>query len=47
MTAIVGIIGAAVLFGLFTVLRPSDNGCAGQCPGCTHDGKCETKGVNR
>jgi hypothetical protein len=47
MTAIAGIIGAAVLFGLFTVLRPSDNGCAGQCPGCTHDGKCETKGVNR
>jgi attachment p12 family protein len=48
MTVIVGVIGAAVLFGLFTVLRPSDNGgCAGQCPGCTHDGKCETNGVNR
>ena len=47
MTVIVGVIGAAVLFGLFTVLRPSDNGCTGQCVGCTRDGKCETKGVNR
>ena len=47
MTVIVGVIGAAVLFGLFTVLRPSDNGCTGQCPGCTQDAKCETNGVNR
>ncbi|HEV8498762.1 MAG TPA: hypothetical protein VGQ56_17925 [Gemmatimonadaceae bacterium] len=47
MTVIVGVIGAAVLFGLFTVLRPSDNGCTGQCVGCTRDGKCETNGANR
>jgi hypothetical protein len=47
MTVIVGVIGAAVLFGLFTVLRPSDNGCTGHCAGCTRDGKCETNGVQR
>lgn len=45
MTVIVGVIGAAILFGLFSVLRPSDNGCTGHCAGCTHDGKCETNEV--
>ena len=41
MTYVIGIIGAAVLFGVFTILRPSDTGCTGRCPGCTHDGACE------
>jgi len=42
MTAIVGIIGAAALFGLFTALRPRDrdDGCTGNCVGCTRNGAC-------
>jgi len=47
MTVIVGVLGAALLFGLYTALRPSDDGCTGQCVGCKGDGKCETNGVNR
>ena len=46
MTAIIGVIGAALLFGVFTLLRPRDNGgCTGGCAGCTGDGECENKGV--
>ena len=44
MTVIVGVIGAAVLFGLFAMLRQNDKGCTGQCIGCTRDGACESKG---
>ena len=40
MTWIVGVIGAALLFGLFSALRPRDAGCAGHCAGCTGDGAC-------
>ena len=48
MTVIVGVIGAAVLFGLFTLLRPNDrSGCTGNCAGCTRDGACETKEAKR
>ena len=44
MTTIVGVIGAALLFGLFVLLRPNDkSGCTGGCPGCTHDHACSTK----
>ena len=43
MTYVLGVIGAAVLFGLFTVLRPSESACNGQCAGCTRDGACERK----
>lgn len=43
MTYIVGIIGAAVLFGAFAMLRPGDTGCTGQCVGCTRDGACESR----
>ena len=36
MTVIVGVIGAAVLFGLFSMLRTRDKaGCTGHCAGCT------------
>lgn len=49
MTAIGGIAIAALLFGLLTVLRPSDRsgkvGCTGNCGACTHDGACESKGA--
>jgi hypothetical protein len=45
MTVIVGVIGAALLFGLFTMLRPSDDGCTGHCAGCTGDGTCDKDGV--
>ena len=47
MTVIAGIIGAALLFGLYTVLRPGDRGagCTGRCAGCKRDGACETNGV--
>lgn len=46
MMTIVGVLGAAVLFGLFALLRPNDrSGCTGSCPGCTRDHACskETK----
>lgn len=46
MTVIVGVIGAALLFGLFSMLRPSDKGCTGQCVGCTRDGACESKSAD-
>ena len=41
MTYIVGVIGAAVLFGIFALLRPRPAGCTGHCDGCTRDGACE------
>lgn len=44
MTWLVGIVGAALLFGLFAALRPRDAGCAGGCVGCTRDGACESGG---
>ena len=47
MTIIAGVIGAAVLFGLFTMLRPSDQGCTGHCVGCTRDGACDSRGAKR
>lgn len=47
MTVIIGVVGAAVLFGLFTLLRPSDKGCTGHCIGCTGDGACDSDGVKR
>jgi len=43
MTWIVGVLGAAVLFGTFAMLRPSEGGCTGQCAGCTRDGACKLK----
>ena len=44
MTVIAGVIGAAILFGLFAMLRPGDEagGCTGHCAGCTRDGACES-----
>ena len=43
MTTIVGVIGAAILFGVFTLLRPRDrDGCGGNCLGCTRDGACKS-----
>lgn len=47
MTVVIGVIGTALLFGLFTMLRPSQRGCTGQCAGCTRDGACETGGERR
>ena len=48
MTTIVGVIGAALLFGLFSALRPRDkDGCDGRCVGCTGDGGCESRGAKR
>ena len=42
MTYVAGVIGAALLFGIFAMLRPRDSaGCSGQCVGCTRDGACE------
>jgi len=41
MTTIIGVVLAALLFGLFALLRPNDrSGCTGSCPGCTRDGAC-------
>lgn len=46
MTIIAGVLGAAVLFGLFTMLRSGDDrGCTGHCAGCTRDGACESRGA--
>jgi hypothetical protein len=43
MNAILGIVLAAVCFGLFTLLRARDRGgCAGGCVGCTGNGHCGT-----
>ena len=43
MSAIIGIVLAALCFGLFTLLRPRDRGgCTGGCVGCTGQGRCET-----
>jgi hypothetical protein len=48
MTIIAGVVGAALLFGLFTMLRPNDkSGCNGQCAGCTRDGACDSGGTKR
>ena len=46
MTYIVGVVGAALLFGLFAMLRPRDEGCTGQCIGCTGDGACAARRRN-
>ena len=43
MTYIVGIIGAALLFGAFALLRPSEAGCTGHCVGCARDGACKSR----
>ena len=43
MTVIIGVIGAALLFGFFSMLRPRDKaGCTGggNCASCTGDGHC-------
>ena len=43
MNAVLGIVLAALCFGLFTLLRARDRGgCTGGCVGCTGDGRCET-----
>jgi hypothetical protein len=47
MTALWGILGAAVLFGVFTMLRSRDRGCTGNCVGCTRDASCKAEGVRR
>jgi hypothetical protein len=45
MTVLVGVIGAAILFGVFAMLRPNDKGCTGHCAGCVGDGACDRDGV--
>jgi hypothetical protein len=49
MPVIGGIAIAALLFGLFTALRPNDRsgrvGCSGDCGACTNDGACDSKGA--
>ena len=47
MTVIWGIVGMAILFGLFTMLRSRDRGCTGNCAGCTRDEACKADGVKR
>ena len=42
-TVIVGVIGAALLFGVFAMLRPRGEGCTGNCVGCTRDRSCESR----
>ena len=44
MTVIIGIGGMALLFGLFTILRPREDACTGHCAGCTRDRACEKNG---
>jgi hypothetical protein len=45
MTTMLGVLGAALLFGVFAALRPRDrgDGCSGNCAGCLRDGACETR----
>jgi hypothetical protein len=48
MTVIAGVVGMALLFGVFTLLRPNDrSGCTGSCVGCTRNGACESEGAKR
>ena len=45
MSTLIGILGAAVLFGLFTMLRSRDRGCTGTCVGCARNGACRNEGA--
>jgi hypothetical protein len=47
MRVVIGIVGMAVLFGIYTMLRPREDACTGHCQGCTGDGTCETNGARR
>lgn len=47
MTMIWGILIAAILFGIFTMLRSRDRGCNGNCAHCTRDASCKADGVRR
>ncbi|HZI99978.1 MAG TPA: hypothetical protein VFD22_04900 [Gemmatimonadaceae bacterium] len=47
MSAIWGILCAAILFGVFTMLRARDKGCNGNCVGCARDASCKADGVER
>ena len=48
MTTLLGILGAAALFGLFTLLRSRDRGCTGNCVGCARaTGSCATDGAKQ
>lgn len=47
MSVIVGVAGMAILFGLFTWLRPADKGCTGNCIGCARNRACESEGTKR
>lgn len=50
MTVFGGIAIAALLFGIFTALRPGDRagrvGCTGNCGACARDDACESKGAH-
>ena len=39
MTVVIGVLVAALLFGAFTLLRPADKGCTGNCVGCLRNGQ--------
>ena len=48
MTTLLGILGAAALFGLFTLLRSRDRGCTGNCVGCARAaGSCASDGAKQ
>ena len=47
MRIVIGIVGMAVLFGIYTMLRPRQGACTGQCQGCTGDRACENAGAKR
>ena len=46
MTTIIGVLGAALLFGAFAMLRPRKAGCTGHCIGCAGGGACENEGAS-
>ena len=46
MTWVAGVLGAALLFGAFAMLRPRETACTGHCVGCTRDGACGRRGAN-
>ena len=47
MTVILGVVGMAVLFGVYAMLRPRQSACTGHCVGCTGDNACEKDGEKR
>lgn len=43
MTVILGVLGMALLFAVFTAVGRGDKGCDGNCIGCTRGNTCQSR----